>query len=69
MKLRFAKGDKVIVKHQRELGECTVVDPHDPTDMVRVGTGKPVGYYVRIDTPKGKNQGYHAENIEHATSA
>jgi len=65
----FEQGDTVIVKHQLELGECIVVDPHDPTDMVRVGNGpnkpgKPVVFYVRIDTSKGKAQGYHAENLE-----
>jgi len=65
----FNKGDTVIVKHQTELGECIVVDPHDPTDMVRVGNGpskpgKPVVFYVRIDTPKGKAQGYHEESLE-----
>jgi len=65
----FEKGDTVVVKHQPELGECIVVDPHDETDMVRVGNGpkqpgKPVGYYVRIDTPKGKWQGYHEESLE-----
>lgn len=63
----FEKGDKVIVKHQREMGVCIVVNPFDPTDMVRVGrNGKPVGHYVRIDTPKGKSQGYHEENLEKA---
>lgn len=65
------KGDKVIVKHQLELGKCVVVDPHDPTDIVRVGNGpnkqgKPVGFYVRIDTPKGKAQGYHEASLEKA---
>jgi len=60
----LSKGDKVIVKHQKELGECVVVDPHDVTDMTEVGSGKPIGYYVRIDTPKGNNLGYHAWNIE-----
>ena len=60
---QFRNGDKVIVKHQREMGVCTVVDPHEPTDMLRVG-GEPVGFYVRIDTPKAKNQGYHQENLE-----
>jgi len=65
----FNKGDTVIIKHQPELGKCIVVDPHDPTDMVRVGNGptqpgKPVGFYVRIDSPKGESQGYHEENLE-----
>lgn len=59
----FKKGDPVTVKHQREMGPCTVVNPMDPTDMTRIG-GEPVGYYVRIDTPKAKNQGYHADNLE-----
>lgn len=60
----FEIDDKVIVKHQREVGVCTVVNPHDPTDMTFVGTGEPVGYYVRIDTPKAKDQGYHPYNLE-----
>jgi len=65
----FEKGDTVVVKHQPELGECIVVDPHEPTDMLRCGDGpnkpgKPVGFYVRIDTPKAKNQGDHAESLE-----
>jgi hypothetical protein len=60
----FAEGDKVIVKHQKEMGECVVVNPYDETDMVRVGTGKPVGFYVSINTPKAKEQGYHEENLE-----
>jgi len=58
----FEKGDTVVVKHQREMGECIVVDPHEPTDMMRVGPapnkpGEPVGFYVRIDSAIGKNQG------------
>lgn len=65
--MTFQIGDEVIVKHQREMGVCKVVNPCDPTDMVRVGTGKPVGHYVRIDTPKAKNQGYHEENLELAS--
>jgi len=60
----FEVGDDVIIKHQPELGECIVVDPHDETDMTLVGSGKPVGYYVRIDTPKNKDQGYHPWNLE-----
>lgn len=60
----FNEGDKVVVKHQREMGECIVVNPYDETDMTRVGTGDPVGFYVRIDTPKTKNQGYHENNLE-----
>lgn len=64
--MAFRKGQKVIVKHQREMGVCVVVKGKDPTDMVRVGTGEPVGHYVRIDTPKGKYQGYHECNIEKA---
>lgn len=60
----FEEGDKVIIKHQPELGECIVVNPRDESDMVLVGSGKPVGYYVRIDTTKDKNQGYHPWNLE-----
>ena len=68
----FNEGDKVIVKHQREMGECVVVDPHEETDMkIPVGQladgtieHKEVGFYVRVDTPKAKNQGYHADNLE-----
>lgn len=62
--MAISNGDKVIIKHQPELGECIVVNPHDKTDMLLVGSGKPVGYYVRVDTPNDKNQGYHYWNIE-----
>jgi len=60
---KFKEGDKVVVKHQREMGECIVTNPCEQTDMTRIG-GEPVGFYVRIDTPKAKNQGYHEENLE-----
>ena len=68
----FRLGERVIVKSQVELGECVVVNPYDPTEILRVGDGpdilgKPVGHYVRIDSidPKGrKNMGYHAESLE-----
>jgi hypothetical protein len=63
--MKFSKGDKVIIKHQRDIGVCTVTNPYKPTDLVRVGSGEPVGFYVVIDTHKGgKNLGYHQENLE-----
>ena len=72
MKKLIEKGDKVFIKHQRELGKCTVVNPHEPTDIelpvAQLADGtvvhKAVEYYVRVDTPKAKNQGYHACNLE-----
>lgn len=64
MKSLFNINDKVVIKHQRDLGECVVVNPYKPTDMLAVVTGKPIEYYVVIDTPKAKNQGYHAKNLE-----
>jgi len=71
--IKFRKGSKVVIKHQRELGVCVVVNGYDKTDMVRVGPnpqtpGEPVGHYVRVDVPNGrKNEGYHECNIEKAT--
>jgi len=56
-------GDRVIVKHQQEMGECIVVNPNEQTLMKTI-SGELVGFYVRIDTPKLKNQGYYFENIE-----
>lgn len=63
--MKFSKGNRVIIKHQKDLGVCTVSNPYDPTNMVRVGTGEPIEYYVRLDTPDGKKDlGYHEENLE-----
>ena len=69
----FWTGDKVFVKHQRELGPCTVVD-NETTDMhILIGEengkklSKPVGHYVVIDTPKAKKQRYHHWNLELTT--
>ena len=60
----FNIDDKVIIKHQRELGICTVVNPRDPTNAHPPGRD-PVGYYVRVyvDT-KRPNEGYWAGNLE-----
>lgn len=64
----FAKGDRVLVRHQLDLGVCVVTDPHEPTDMKRpTKDGEvPVGHYVRIDSPKTKKKGlgYHEESLE-----
>lgn len=58
--MSFEVGDKVVVKHQRELGEFTVTNPKDVTDIKRIG-GEPVGHYVRI----GDNGlGYHEDSLE-----
>lgn len=58
--MAFNKGDTVVVKHQRELGEFIVTNPKDETDIKRIG-GDPVGHYVRI----GKdNLGYHESSLE-----
>jgi len=54
------QGDKVMIKHQKELGVFTVSNPCDPTEIKRVG-GDPVGYYVRIGED---NLGYHESNLE-----
>lgn len=58
--MAFAEGDKVVVKHQRELGELVVTNPMDKTDIKRIG-GEPVGHYVRIGE---KNLGYHESSLE-----
>jgi len=65
------QGSKVIIKHQRELGECTVID-NEITDMLTiVGQDQngdiihePVKYYVVVDTPKAKSQKYHLKSLE-----
>lgn len=61
----FNKGDKVLVRHQPDLGVCVVADPHEPTDMMMItATGMvPVGHYVRIDAGKKKNLGYHEASL------
>lgn len=58
--MAFEEGDKVVVKHQRELGEFTVVNPKDETNIKRIG-GKPVGHYVRIGDSA---LGYHEDSLE-----
>lgn len=60
----FKINDKVIIKHQKDLGVMTVSIPKDPTDIKRVGSGEPVGYYVRIENERLKNLGYHENNLE-----
>lgn len=62
-KQKFKKGDKVIIKHDVKLGECEVTNGYDKTDMLRVG-GEPVGHYVRINTSKANDQGYHEASLE-----
>lgn len=62
---KFKEGDKVIIKHQKEVGVCTVTNGHDETSMIHIG-GEPVGFYVRVDSSKGKNLGYHECNVEFA---
>ena len=63
-------GDTVTIQHQPEHGECVVVNMHDVTDSVVVGMEEgviihtPVEYYIRVDTPTNKNQGYHYWNVE-----
>lgn len=60
----FKKNDKVIVKHQKEQGVFYVENPKEPTDTIRVGSGEPVGFYVRISNDKQKNLGYHLDSLE-----
>lgn len=60
--MSFVEGEKVVVKHQRELGEFVVTNPRDETVIKRIG-GESVGHYVRI----GKdNLGYHEASLEKA---
>lgn len=59
------QGDKVVVKHQPELGELEVKVAKEPTDIKRVG-GEPVGYYVRVGE---KYLGYHEDSLEVVTAA
>lgn len=60
----FKKNDQVIIKHQKEQGVFSVENPKDPTDTIRVGSGEPVGFYVRISNDKQKNLGYHFDSLE-----
>jgi hypothetical protein len=60
----FKKNDQVIIKHQKEQGVFSVENPKDPTDTIRVGSGEPVEFYVRISNDKQKNLGYHSGNLE-----
>ena len=69
--MTFKHDDKVVIKHQREMGVCTVVGV-EATDMtILVGEDnkgnkihKAVGYYVLLDTPNTKSAGYHLDNVE-----
>ena len=61
--MKFSIGDKVIIKHQPEIGECIVTNAYDRIDMIMVG-GKPVEYYTRIENDKIKDAGYHYWNLE-----
>ena len=63
---KFNKGDKVVVKHQPELGVMKVDNPHLPTNVKRVVTKEPVGHYVVVSNDLKTNQGYHEENLEHS---
>jgi hypothetical protein len=68
----FKKGDKVVVKHDKGLGICTVSNPKEKTDMTILTLDDggntvhvPVNFYVRIDAPNGKTGlGYHASSLE-----
>lgn len=58
--MTFTEGEKVVVKHQREMGELVVTNAKDETAIKRIG-GEPVGFYVRV----GKdNLGYHESSLE-----
>lgn len=57
----FKAGDKVQLKMEAGLDPrptYTIENPHDKTDMVRVG-GDPVNFYVRFEG----GAGYHQENL------
>jgi len=60
---RFTIGDIVLVKHDTALGNCEVVNPCDPTNMVLI-TGKAVGYYVRVKDSTGEILGYHETSLQ-----
>jgi hypothetical protein len=64
--MKFAKGDRVLVRHQLDLGVCVVSNPCDPTDakMITAKGEVPVGHYVRIDSEKKTGMGYHEDNLE-----
>lgn len=64
--MKFKAGDQVIIKHQRNLGVCEVLDPCEPTNATFF-RGKdlvPVGFYVRIKNGKKKGLGYHEDSLE-----
>lgn len=61
--MKFKNGDRVLVKHQKEMGVLEVVEACDPTDLKRIG-GEPVSFYVRV----GDNLGYHESSLEHYDS-
>lgn len=49
--MKFKTGDRVVIlPHSSEESKVcgTVVNPCDPTDMLRLD-GSPVGFYVRVD--------------------
>lgn len=64
---KFEVGQRVLVRHQLDLGVCTVINRCDATDMEFLdGDAQTrVGFYVRIDGGKGKkNMGYHEDSLE-----
>lgn len=56
----FKVGDKVTVKHQKELGVMEVKVSREETSLKRIG-GEPVGFYIRVGE---QHLGYHASSLE-----
>lgn len=67
MRPKFEVGQRVLVRHQLDLGVCTVSNRCAVTDTEFMDGGllTRVGFYVRIDGGKGKkNMGYHEGSLE-----
>lgn len=63
---RFKVDDKVVVKHQLDLGVCVVVDPQEATTAQHFKGSELVDvvFYVRIDSPKSQGLGYHESSLD-----
>lgn len=60
----FSNGNRVLIKHQPDLGEAKVVDSCVPTDAIRID-GDPVRFYVEIKLDRGgKVLRYHESSLE-----
>lgn len=63
--MKFTEGEKVKINPDPKIGEGTVVNPCDPTDMMcfRGFQLEPVGHYVRVHVD-GKVYGYHECSLD-----